>query len=150
MTVFNDQFNENYKYASTNLIENLYFNLFFLCVLFPSLMLVHSSSATPFCQLKYGWRRIRMMTSIRTLISCIKAFVNRIIGWNSQSPVTHWLTLQNSTERVYFIFNSCWTFFFVRSADCLCAETPSAVCTRAAQREQCCQLHERRLDNLSK
>lgn len=26
---------------STNLIENLYFNLFFLCVLFPSLMLVH-------------------------------------------------------------------------------------------------------------
>lgn len=135
MTVFNDQFNENYKIRqmSTNLIENLYFNLFFLCVLFPSLMLVHSSSATPFCQLKYGWRRIRMMTSIRTLISCIKAFVNRIIGWNSQSLVTHWLTLQNSTERVYFIFNSCWTFFF-------CAQRRLSVCRDPVSSLHTCSL----------
>lgn len=57
-----------------------------------------------------------------TLISCVHTYANRILGWSSQSPVTHWLALQNSTEWIVMC-----SFYCRFSADFLCVETVSAV-----------------------
>lgn len=143
---------------STNLIENLYFNLFFLCVLFLSLMLVHvgiSVSSLFICHtvlLAKTQIAANKDDDQHKDVDQLHKSVCESHHWLEQPVTGHSLTHIAKQHRMclfYFQFTLDF-FFFVHSAGCLCAETPSAVCTRAAQREQRCQLHERRLDNLSK